>query len=160
LISDLTRIQTISEMNQLPSGGVIVHAALNARRAHKRPARTTSLAFEQAGAPVFPATKPGAVMVPGLVEALSARELEVLALLATGKSNRAIAEKLVVTLDTVKRHVTNLFNKLGVASRIQAVAGLASWDCCPNCTARPLPVGVPAGGAGCARVPTPVPTSG
>ena len=81
-----------------------------------------AVAFEQAGAPVFPATKPGAVMVPGLVEALSARELEVLALLATGKSNRAIAEELVVTLDTVKRHVTNLFNKLGVANRIQAVA--------------------------------------
>jgi len=81
-----------------------------------------AVAFEQAGAPVFPATKPGAVMVPGLVEALSARELEVLALLATGKSNRAIAEELVVTLDTVKRHVTNLFNKLGVANRTQAVA--------------------------------------
>ena len=79
-------------------------------------------AFVQTGAPIFPAAKRGAVMVPGLVEALSARELEVLALLATGKSNRAIAEELVVTLDTVKRHVTNLFNKLGVASRIQAVA--------------------------------------
>ena len=79
-------------------------------------------AFEQAGAPVFPAAKRGAVMVPGLVEALSARELEVLALLATGKPNRAIAEELVVTLDTVKRHVTNLFNKLGVANRTQAVA--------------------------------------
>ena len=79
-------------------------------------------AFEQAGAPIFPAAKRGAVMVPGLVEALSARELEVLTLLATGKSNRAIAEELVVTLDTVKRHVTNLFNKLGVANRIQAVA--------------------------------------
>ncbi|HEX5880357.1 MAG TPA: LuxR C-terminal-related transcriptional regulator [Actinomycetota bacterium] len=81
-----------------------------------------AVAFEQAGAPVFPAAKRGAVLVPGLVEALSARELEVLALLATGKSNRAIAEDLVVTLDTVKRHVTNLFNKLGVANRVQAVA--------------------------------------
>ena len=79
-------------------------------------------AFEQAGAPVFPTAKRGAVMVPGLVEALSARELEVLALLATGKPNRAIAKELVVTLDTVKRHVTNLFNKLGVANRTQAVA--------------------------------------
>ena len=79
-------------------------------------------AFEQAGAPVFPAAKRGAVMVPGLVEALSARELEVLVLLATGKPNRAIAEELVVTLDTVKRHVTNLFTKLGVANRMQAVA--------------------------------------
>ena len=79
-------------------------------------------AFEQAGASVFPAATRGAVLVPGLVEALSARELEVLALLATGKSNRAIAEELVVTLDTVKRHVTNLFNKLGVVNRTQAVA--------------------------------------
>ena len=79
-------------------------------------------AFEQAGAPVFPAAKRGAVMVPGLVEALSARELEVLALLATGQPNRAIAEELVVSLDTVKRHLTNLFNKLGVANRTQAVA--------------------------------------
>jgi len=79
-------------------------------------------AFGQAGAPIFPAAKRGAVMVPGLVEALSARELEVLALLATGKPNRAIAEELVVTLDTVKRHGTNLFNKLGVANRTQAVA--------------------------------------
>jgi LuxR family maltose regulon positive regulatory protein len=79
-------------------------------------------AFERAGAPVFPAARRGAVMVPGLVEALSARELEVLALLATGKPNRAIADELVVSLDTVKRHVTNLFNKLGVANRTQAVA--------------------------------------
>jgi LuxR family transcriptional regulator, maltose regulon positive regulatory protein len=79
-------------------------------------------AFEQTGAPIFPAAKRGAVMVPGLVEALSARELEVLALLATGKPNRAIAEELVVSLDTVKRHLTNLFNKLGVANRTQAVA--------------------------------------
>jgi LuxR family transcriptional regulator, maltose regulon positive regulatory protein len=79
-------------------------------------------AFEQTGAPIFPAAKRGAVLVPGLVEALSARELEVLALLATGKPNRAIAEELVVSLDTVKRHVTNLFNKLGVANRTQAVA--------------------------------------
>jgi LuxR family maltose regulon positive regulatory protein len=81
-----------------------------------------AVAFGQAGASVFPAAKRGAVLVPGLVEALSARELEVLTLLATGKSNRAIAEELVVTLDTVKRHVTNLFNKLGVANRTQAVA--------------------------------------
>jgi hypothetical protein len=43
LTSDLTRIQTISGGTAL-SAGVIVHAALNARRAHKRPARTTSLA--------------------------------------------------------------------------------------------------------------------
>jgi LuxR family maltose regulon positive regulatory protein len=48
--------------------------------------------------------------------------MEVLRLVAAGRSNRAIAEELVVTLDTVKRHVSHLFNKLEVANRTQAVA--------------------------------------
>jgi LuxR family maltose regulon positive regulatory protein len=61
------------------------------------------------------------VVVAGLVEPLSARELEVLRLLTAGATNRAIAKQLVVTLDTVKRHVSNLFSKLEVANRTQAV---------------------------------------
>jgi LuxR family transcriptional regulator, maltose regulon positive regulatory protein len=59
---------------------------------------------------------------PGLAEALTARELEVLALLAAGKSNQEIAEELVVTLETVKKHVSHIFDKLGAANRTQAVA--------------------------------------
>jgi LuxR family maltose regulon positive regulatory protein len=47
--------------------------------------------------------------------------LEVLQLLAAGSSNQAIAEELVVTLATVKSHVTHIFDKLGVANRTQAV---------------------------------------
>ena len=78
-------------------------------------------AFEQAGAPALPAARRGAVVVPGLVEPLSARELEVLELLAAGLPNRAIAEELVVTLDTVKSHVSRLFDKLGTTNRTQAV---------------------------------------
>jgi ATP/maltotriose-dependent transcriptional regulator MalT len=62
-----------------------------------------------------------AAPVPGLIEQLSARELEVLALLATGKSNQAIADELVITLDTVKRHVTHILDKLGVPNRTAAV---------------------------------------
>jgi LuxR family maltose regulon positive regulatory protein len=42
-------------------------------------------------------------------------------LLAAGSSNQAIAEELVVTLATVKSHVTHIFDKLGVANRTQAV---------------------------------------
>ena len=53
---------------------------------------------------------------------LSERELEVLRLIAGGASNRDIAEKLVIANPTVKRHVSNIFNKLGVSSRTQAVA--------------------------------------
>jgi LuxR family maltose regulon positive regulatory protein len=78
-------------------------------------------AFERHGMPVLPPPRAGTVVVPGLLEPLTARELEVLRLLATGRPNRAIAEELVVTLDTVKRHVSNLFDKLGVANRTQAV---------------------------------------
>jgi LuxR family maltose regulon positive regulatory protein len=76
--------------------------------------------FEQAGQAVLPRSRRGAAL-PGLVVALSARELEVLRLLAAGKPNPAIAEELVITLDTVKRHVTHILDKLGVANRVQAV---------------------------------------
>jgi LuxR family transcriptional regulator, maltose regulon positive regulatory protein len=79
-------------------------------------------ALEQAGLPVRLPVRRGGVVVTGLVEPLSARELEVLRLLATGAPNRAIAKQLVVTLDTVKRHLSNLFSKLEVANRTQAVA--------------------------------------
>ena len=63
-----------------------------------------------------------AAAVPGIVEPLTARELEVLSMLAAGSSNPAIAGQLVVTLDTVKKHVTHLLGKLGAANRTQAVA--------------------------------------
>lgn len=79
-------------------------------------------AFEQAGSPIVPPARRGTVVVPGLIEPLTTRELEVLELLAAGKPNRAIAEELVITLDTVKRHVSHLFTKLEVANRTQAVA--------------------------------------
>jgi LuxR family transcriptional regulator, maltose regulon positive regulatory protein len=79
-------------------------------------------AFEQAGLPIRPPVSRGGVIVPGLVEPLTARELEVLQLLAAGAPNRAIAEELVVTLDTVKSHLTHIFDKLGAANRTQAVS--------------------------------------
>src|ERR671913_929900 len=79
-------------------------------------------AFAQAGQPVRPPLSRGGVVVPGMVEPLTARELEVLRLLAAGTPNRAIAEQLVVTLDTVKSHVTHIFDKLGVTNRTQAVS--------------------------------------
>jgi DNA-binding CsgD family transcriptional regulator/pimeloyl-ACP methyl ester carboxylesterase len=51
---------------------------------------------------------------------LSERELEVLRLLAQGKSNQQIADELVISLNTVRRHVSNVFDKTGVANRAQA----------------------------------------
>ena len=60
--------------------------------------------------------------VPGLVEPLSQREMEVLRLLDAGRSNQFISRDLTVTLDTTKKHVSHILAKLGAASRSEAVA--------------------------------------
>ena len=60
--------------------------------------------------------------MPGIVDPLTSRELEVLTMLAAGRSNQAIAGELVVTLDTVKKHVSHILDKLGAANRTEAVA--------------------------------------
>ena len=69
--------------------------------------------------------------VPGMVDQLTARELEVLGLLAAGRSNQAIAAELVVSLDTVKKHVTHVLDKLGAANRTEAVARARQLDLIP-----------------------------
>jgi LuxR family maltose regulon positive regulatory protein len=56
-----------------------------------------------------------------LAEPLTEREREVLRLLLEGASNREIARRLVLSVNTVKRHVYNLCGKLGVQSRAQAI---------------------------------------
>jgi LuxR family transcriptional regulator, maltose regulon positive regulatory protein len=64
-----------------------------------------------------PSPRPGS-----LVEPMTEREREVLRLLLEGASNREIARRLVLSVNTVKRHVYNLCGKLGVQSRTQAIA--------------------------------------
>ncbi len=59
--------------------------------------------------------------VQPLLEPLSERELQVLQLLAQGASNLEIAQELVIVVDTVKRHISRIFSKLGVQNRVQAV---------------------------------------
>ncbi len=60
-------------------------------------------------------------LVQSLLEPLSERELQVLQLLAQGASNQEIAQTLVITVDTVKRHISHIFTKLDVQNRVQAV---------------------------------------
>jgi LuxR family transcriptional regulator, maltose regulon positive regulatory protein len=79
-------------------------------------------AFDRQGLAVLARPRPGGAMAPGLVEPLSARELQVLQLLADGRSNQAIASELVISLDTVKRHVSHVLDKLQAANRTQAVS--------------------------------------
>jgi DNA-binding CsgD family transcriptional regulator/pimeloyl-ACP methyl ester carboxylesterase len=53
---------------------------------------------------------------------LSSREIEVLRLVGHGLNNQQIADELVISVNTVRRHVSNIFDKTGVANRAQAVA--------------------------------------
>jgi LuxR family maltose regulon positive regulatory protein len=64
---------------------------------------------------------PSPPSTPTLVAPLTGRELEVLQLLGQGCTNRDIAEALVITLNGVKKHTSNIYGKLGVHSRTQAV---------------------------------------
>ncbi|MFC2068015.1 LuxR C-terminal-related transcriptional regulator [Chloroflexota bacterium] len=64
----------------------------------------------------------GAVALSPLIEPLSERELEVLRLIVAGMSNREIAEKLIIGEGTVKTHINNIYSKLDVQSRTQAIA--------------------------------------
>jgi DNA-binding NarL/FixJ family response regulator len=56
-----------------------------------------------------------------LIDPLSARETEILQWVATGASNKEIAERLVISEGTVKNHLSNILGKLGVKDRMQAV---------------------------------------
>jgi ATP/maltotriose-dependent transcriptional regulator MalT len=66
--------------------------------------------------------EPEAGRPEALPEPLSDRELEVLALLATGRPNQEIADTLVVSIGTVKTHTNNIYRKLGVRNRTEAIA--------------------------------------
>jgi len=97
----------------LPEHLVDAHPLLNLLRKERR------------GAPAQPESAPLRPVVDrskALVEPLTDRELEVLRLVAAGTSNRAIAARLTVTLGTVKKHLNNIFGKLDVQSRTQALA--------------------------------------
>lgn len=70
----------------------------------------------------------GAMADAALLEPLTPREREVLALLVTGASNQAIAEQLVIAPNTAKRHVRHILAKLQVANRTQAARRAVELD--------------------------------
>jgi LuxR family maltose regulon positive regulatory protein len=61
------------------------------------------------------------------MEPLTPREQQVLRMLLAGASNQEIATQLVISLATVRKHVSNLLGKLGVENRIQVITRAREW---------------------------------
>jgi DNA-binding CsgD family transcriptional regulator len=107
----------------LPAGG-----AVDAERAKAPVEEAPSIGASAARTAVGPG--PGGL---GRGPALSARELEVLRLVADGRTNGEIAERLFITRKTAGVHVTHILDKLGVSNRVEAAmiaarAGLLATD--------------------------------
>jgi LuxR family transcriptional regulator, maltose regulon positive regulatory protein len=97
-----------------------------ANRSAERSRRSLGIAPNYVGrllALLAPATKARpAIDASSLVEPLSDREIEIVQLLAEGLSNPEIAQRLYISLPTVKSHTRNIYGKLGVHNRKDAVA--------------------------------------
>jgi DNA-binding NarL/FixJ family response regulator len=96
--------------------------AVIAGQTHLDPAvqeRLVSAVLEQT--PLTPVAEPGSASASGFPDELTPREAEVLKLIAAGRSNSEIAEKLVLSNATVKTHVNRIFYKTGSRDRAQAV---------------------------------------
>jgi LuxR family maltose regulon positive regulatory protein len=91
-------------------------ATVNARYVHQL------LAAHPDSAAPSPHSQPPAAQSETLIEPLSERELELLRLIAAGMTNRAIADRLMVSVNTVKTHARNIYGKLGVRNRTEATS--------------------------------------
>ena len=81
-------------------------------------------------------TEASARSAASLLRTLTPREREILALVASGRTSQAIADELGIALPTVKRHLANVYEKLGTANRVQASnlyhLGQASYERAAN----------------------------
>jgi DNA-binding NarL/FixJ family response regulator len=106
LLKDISSEEMAEAVRKVAAGGALIQPSI-ARKVLAEFNRLSMAPPGQAGQP--------------LADALTERELEVLGALAAGLSNREIAARLVITEGTVKNHISNLFAKLEVRDRTQAV---------------------------------------
>ncbi|UCF62432.1 MAG: hypothetical protein JSV37_06965, partial [Anaerolineaceae bacterium] len=105
----------------------IVEGERVGRLLHEAARRGTTPEYVRRLLAAFPQAPPKSTVQDGLVEPLSERELEVLSLLAEGYTNAEIGGHLHLALSTVKWHTSNIYGKLGVKNRAQAVARARSF---------------------------------
>lgn len=98
--------------------GIPIAKLLHQARTHRIQAGYATELLDAMGEAVSATQVPAQI----LIEPLTVRELEVMRLIEAGCSNQEVAAKLVVSIPTVKRHISNIYAKLGVKSRTQAVS--------------------------------------
>jgi LuxR family maltose regulon positive regulatory protein len=109
-------IQTFLEIGE-PARALLTSYLRSEKPVHEIYARTVMQAFQS------PANVRSAdIRTPGLIETLTEREIEVLNLIALGKTNKEIAQHLIVATGTVKAHAATIFRKLDVTNRTEAIA--------------------------------------
>jgi LuxR family transcriptional regulator, maltose regulon positive regulatory protein len=89
---------------------------------HEKQDASPSVVTAPTGEPALSSARQASARSSVPAVSLTRREQEVLRLLAAGASNQDIAHTLVISLDTVKKHVSNLLGKLGASSRTQAIS--------------------------------------
>jgi DNA-binding NarL/FixJ family response regulator len=104
LLKDVSIRELAEAIHTVMAGGVLIEPSV---------ARKVVAEFARIAAPAPPPTQ-------SLEEPLSARELEILRLLAQGMTNREIAQQLYLAEGTVKNYVTNILGKIGARDRTQA----------------------------------------
>jgi LuxR family maltose regulon positive regulatory protein len=123
LASALEKAEPEGYIRRFLDEGPALEALLRATRGRGIATRYIDRLLAAVPAPWMTAGRPGAgaVVDTAGVEPLSARELEVLRLMSSGRSNAEIARSMVVAVSTVKTHVNNIFGKLQVSSRSEAI---------------------------------------
>jgi LuxR family transcriptional regulator, maltose regulon positive regulatory protein len=106
----------------LDEGAPMVTLLRQAQRHKLAPAGYVATLLEASGEPMEMTLHSSSLRSSPLLESLTVRECEVLRLLVNGASNREIADQLVVSVNTVKKHVFNIYSKLNVQGRTQAIA--------------------------------------
>jgi LuxR family maltose regulon positive regulatory protein len=111
---------------RVDEGERMAHLMYEAAAGHIRPEYAGRLLA------AFPTAAPPASKPAGMIEPLSVRELEVLRLIAEGLSNEEIAQRLVLSFPTVKWHTSNIYGKLAVKNRTQAVVTARTLEILPE----------------------------
>lgn len=121
MVKDLPASDLLQAIRTVQQGGVLIPPAIAARLVAEY-ARLATGGAPSVTAPVAPNPPPAAELPRSRVADLTARETEILGLVAKGLSNKEIAETLYLSEGTVKNYVSAIFAKLHARDRAQAIA--------------------------------------